>query len=279
MELKKDARTISPEELKQRPHACRLKLDEVLHLFASPDTGMPLRLSEDRLTLTDDEHVYCIRDGLPILMPTRLAPFFTTRLQVPLEHYSDSFLQYFLLATIKQSGEVNAAPTEGAAQKHFFRMANFLNDCHGLALDVGCDDPSLGASLLPATAQYVGLDPFCSRTEPFRIIGTGEFLPFRKESFDHVLFNTSLDHIFDWRRALSQARDVLKKGGRVYISTYIWEERADLLTDSVHFHHFRYYELLGALDELGFDNVQADIYESPKGDTHRHGLYLKACKQ
>lgn len=158
-------------------------------------------------------------------------------------------------------------------------MTNFLNDCHGLTLDVGCDDPSLGASLLPDTANYVGLDPFCSRNEPFRIIGTGEFLPFRKESFDHVLFNTSLDHIFDWRRALSQAREVLKKGGNIYISTYIWTERADLLPDSVHFHHFRYYELVGALDELGFNNVQAEVYESPKGDTHRHGLYLKACKQ
>lgn len=75
MELKKDERTISPEELKQRPHACRLKLDEVLHLFVSPDTGMPLRLSDDGLTLTDDEHVYDIRDGLPILMPTKLVPF------------------------------------------------------------------------------------------------------------------------------------------------------------------------------------------------------------
>ena len=77
---------------------------------------------------------------------------------------------------------------------------------------------------------------------------------------------------------LKEAKRVLKKNGSIYISTYIWSDRAELITDLVHFHHFRQYELLSALEELNFSQLSSTIYESPKGDTHRHGLYLKACK-
>ena len=279
MDIKKDFRGISAELLSQRSHACLLNLGDLIDLLASPDTGAPLCFDRDQRHLTDGSYHYELRDGLPILIPSRLSPFFSDRLQVPFKNYADSFLQYFLLATIKQSGEINAQPTEGAAQKHFLRMSEFLSDCTGTVLDVGCDNPALGASLFSDAAQYIGLDPFCTRQDPFRIIGVGEYLPFGDQSLDNVVFNTSLDHILDWRRALAEAKRVIRQGGCLYISSYIWVDRADLMSDSVHFHHFRLYEMMGALDELGFDNVTHEIFESPKGDAHRHGLYLKACKK
>jgi len=278
LNIKKDSRSISSYELKSRPHANSVLFNEVLSYIASPDTGLPLKISESKLMLSDGLNQYDIRDQLPILIPTKLHPYFVDRLQVPFSLYSDPFLQYFLFASVKQSGEINSNPNETSSQLHFFRMSNFLSEANGLTLDIGCDDPVLGASLLPVTVDYIGLDCFCIRPSPFRIIGVGEYLPFLAETFDNVVFNTSLDHILDWRRALAEARKVLKKGGVLYICTYIWVDKADLITDIVHFHHFRYYEIVGALESLGFCIFGSDIYESPKGDLHRHGLYIKAYK-
>jgi SAM-dependent methyltransferase len=156
-------------------------------------------------------------------------------------------------------------------------MRSLCRTASGLVLDVGCGDPTIGASLLPKDAKYVGLDPFCTRTQPFRLIGVGEYLPFKDSSVDGVLFNTSLDHILDWRRALNEAYRVLKPGGTIYLCTLVWTDRADLMSDSVHFHHFREYEILAALEHLQLSIDEVVRYDY-KGDTHRHGLYLQARK-
>jgi len=279
MEIMKDTRSVSPETLKQQPHSRRMEFEECLPLLVSPDTGLPLQVDNGLKFFTDGENDYALRGGLPILIPAKLQPFFFERLVVPFDYYQDPFLQYFLLATIKQSGEINAAPSEESAHRHFFRAADFFAECKGITLDVGCDDPELGASLFTESVSYVGLDPFCVRPKPFRIIGVGEFLPFKDESVDNVIFNTSLDHILDWRRAISEAKRVLKKGASLYICTFIWTAKAELITDSVHFHHFRDYEIFGALDGFEINKDGERRYESPKGDAHRHGLYLKATKK
>lgn len=279
MEIIRDQAKISPDELGQSPHSSLLTLTESLEFLTSPDSCIPLRWNDCRTNLTDGVNFYPLRGELPILIPEKLCQYYGNKLQIPFNRYKDPFLQYFLLASIKQSGEINASSSEEPVHKHLYRMRNLLSDCSGIALDVGCDDPILGAKLFPKHAKYIGLDPFSACLSPFRIIGVAEYLPFAEESFDSVVFNTSLDHILDWRRALIQAKKVLKKNGSLYLSSYIWSEKADLITDSVHFHHFRLYELLGALDELKFSEIESCIYESPKGDTHRHGLYLKAYKK
>jgi SAM-dependent methyltransferase len=278
LEIIEDSMKISPYELSRKPHARLLFLEEALEYLASPDTGYQLCWSECGTKLTDGSNQYTFREELPILMPVRLMQYYTNKLEVPSSACLDPFFQYYFLATIKQSGEINAAPMDESVQRHLFRMTKFLSGCSGTILDVGCDDPILSASLFPTSVKYIGLDPFSSCLSPFRIIGLAEHLPFADALFDSVIFNTSLDHIFDWRRALSQAKRILKKNGTLYISSYIWTDKADLMTDSVHFHHFRYYELLGALEELNFCKIDSTIYESPKGDAHRHGLYLKAHK-
>jgi ubiquinone/menaquinone biosynthesis C-methylase UbiE len=84
-----------------------------------------------------------------------------------------------------------------------------------------------------------------------------------------------LDHILDYHTAIDEAYRVLKPGGQVVIATYAWLERASLLTDSVHFHHFREFEVFGAL-ERHFKIVDVIRYEDPKHATHRYGLYVMA---
>jgi SAM-dependent methyltransferase len=274
--IRDDPRTVSAVTLLAAPHAMAVTLDEILPLLASPDSGLKLR-RDDATALTDGTARYPLRGDAPLLLPVRLHEYFTDRLAVPLAFNHDAFLQYSLLASIKQSGEINAAADNVHYQRHLFRLHEFCRDATGLMLDVGCDDPALGAALLPPGARYVGLDPFCQRPTPFRLIGVGEYLPFGDATLDGVLFNTSLDHILDWRRALDEAWRVLVPGGRLYLCTLLWTERADLVTDAVHFHHFRPADIFGAMtDRFTITSAQRYGY---KDDQHRHGLYLCARKE
>ena len=275
-ELAADTRQASAGELAAAPHATALGIGEILPLLISPDSGRALAQERGGKALSDGENLYPQRGEPYLLLPGRLQQYFTDRLKVPLAEYADdAFMQYFLLASIKQSGEINAAADDVHYERHLHRLRALLAGAEGLVLDVGCDDPEIGASLLPPAVRYVGLDPFCSRETPFRLIGVGEYLPLKDASLDGVLFNTSLDHILDWRRALDEARRVLVPGGRLYLCTLAWTERAGLLADSVHFHHFREYEIFGALEGMGIEEVRRYDY---KGNDHRHGLYLAARK-
>lgn len=273
-ELLQDTRILTSAELMAAPHATRMGLADVLPLLASPDSGEALTQQADGLS--DGTHTYPLRGDVALLLPARLHPHFTDRLTVPPAYGYDAFMQYFLLSCVKQYGETNASSENVHYQRHLFRMRAMCEEATGDVLDVGCDDPRIGAALLPPSARYVGLDPFCTRTEPFRLIGVGENLPFADASLDGVMFNTSLDHILDWHRAIDETRRVLKPGGMLFLATLVWTERADLITDSVHFHHFREYEILGGLD--GFEITRTMRYDY-KGDTNRHGVYINARKR
>ena len=196
---------------------------------------------------------------------------------MPLTNPASALQQYVLLSRIKQSGEINAPLDGEPARKHQFRFKKFCKGLKGLILDVGSDRPSHSMQFLPTNCEYVGLDLYAGHGE-FRIIGLGEVLPINESSVDAVLFNTSLDHILDYHTAIDEAHRVLKPGGRVVIATYAWLERATLLTDSVHFHHFREFEIFGTL-ERHFEIEVVSRYEDPKHASHRYGLYVMAKRR
>lgn len=257
-------------------HASLLSLEELLPLLASPDSQKALQLIDGGEALNDGELRYPLQERLPLLYPTALHPFYGDKLILPMELFSDPFLQYFQLSYIKQSGEgINAAYDNVHYQRHLFRMKEFLSQCQGVVLDVGCDHIPISQSLFPSSCQYVGLDPFAQNKEHFRLIGVGERLPFQNASVDHVCFNTSLDHILDYQQALDEAKRVLKPGGTLCLATLIWTKQAHLLGDHVHFHHFRDHAILGPLE--GMTVLQEKRY-GYKGEKHRHGLYLEVQK-
>ncbi len=274
-DLLDDSRIVTSAQLLAQPHAVAATLEDLLPLLRAPDSGLPLRRAADMAALTDGVGIYPMRGDTPLLLPVRLHDYFTDRLKVSAAENHDAFLQYFLLASIKQAGDINAAPDNIHYQRHLFRLRELCRTASGLMLDIGCDDPELGVGLLPPTVRYVGLDPFCRAAAAFRLIGVGEYLPFGDATLDGVLVNTSLDHILDWRRALDEAWRVLMPGGRMFLSTLIWTDRADLITDTVHFHHFRAYEIFGALAGFVIESQKRYTY---KADRHRYGLYLCARK-
>ena len=185
--------------------------------------------------------------------------------------------KYFWISQLMQSGQINSRTDEIHYQRHLSRMVALLSGAHGRGLDVGCGDPEIGAALVPKNCEYVGIDPFAEATESLRFVGLAEDLPFVESSFDFVLFNTSLDHVLDYVTALKEAARVMRKGSKLFISTLVWLDNYSLIPDEVHFHHFRYFELTGALEFSGFE--VEEIFEYPyKDDDHRVGAYIKAAK-
>jgi SAM-dependent methyltransferase len=86
----------------------------------------------------------------------------------------------------------------------------------GRVLDVGCG-PQARPSYAEAD-QFVGIDPLRGGDREFAFVqGIAEYLPFRDDVFDRVLFATSLDHMLSPKRALAEARRVLKPDGLVCV--------------------------------------------------------------
>ena len=244
-------------------------------LLISPESKQELVSVEGGEFLTDGVRKYAIRSGCPILYPNEITEVWEGE-ALPLAYPVSALSQYVLLSQIKQSGEINVPLDSIPARKHQHRFKEFIKDLSGLVLDVGSDKPSHSLRLMPAACEYLGLDPYAGQGE-YRIIGLGEILPLREGSLDAVLFNTSLDHILDYFTAIEEAYRVLKPGGSVVVATYAWLERATLLSDSVHFHHFREFEILGCLEEY-FQIEDVKRYEDPKHSTHRYGLYVRATR-
>lgn len=245
-------------------------------LLISPDSKKELGKSENEDCLTDGTSSYATTYGCPVLYPKEISDAWQNG-ALPFVTPVTALQQYVLLSQIKQVGEINAPLDSVPARKHQYRFKDFCKQLSGLVLDVGSDKPSHSMQLLSDSCEYLGLDPYAGHGE-FRVIGLGEILPIRDSSLDAVLFNTSLDHILDYHTAIEEACRVLKPGGRVVIATYAWLERASLLTDSVHFHHFREFEIFGALEKQ-FEIEDVRRYEDPKHATHRYGLYVMGAKK
>lgn len=272
-----DERSVSIEELYLKPHARILNLTELLPFLISPDSKKTLQIFEDNLHLSDVDGLfkYPIINKAPILYPEYISEHITNN-GIELKYYDDPKQQYFLISQIKQRGETNAPSSNLHYQRHLFRMHEFVKTCEGTILDVGCDDVNVSSTIFSNRCKYIGLDPFSTSTS-FRVVGVGEILPFKDSSINNVIFNTSLDHILDYYEAVKEAFRVLKPGGYIIICTLIWLQNTSILNDSVHFHHFKDYEINGVLKDFKFkiENTKRYTY---KNDTHRYGLYISAKK-
>ncbi len=189
----------------------------------------------------------------------------------------DSWTQYLYFMTHKMySGTHNLNLDDEWYVKHLERTKENAMHLKGTVLDIGADDIEVSSKLFSNEVEYVGLEPMYSKDKNGYVIGLAEFLPFKDSVFDNVSFNTSLDHVFDYFKALLEAKRVLKKDGMLQLNTMIWKGiGSELIYDNVHFHHFKEYEIFGALKNLGFEIVQLKTYEW-KNDKHRKSLYLTA---
>lgn len=96
----------------------------------------------------------------------------------------------------------------------------------GRLLDVGCG--SKPYARLFAVDQYVGLDIDSPRT---RALGVADYyydghgFPFESASFDSIICNQVLEHVFKPAEFVAEMNRVLKPGGGIVLSVpFIWDE-------------------------------------------------------
>jgi hypothetical protein len=276
IQVLEDEGTQEPSLVPEGEKARILTLDECLPLLASPDSGAALSLSPDGSALVAGRETFPITGGLPLLFPASVQPFAgPTRLEVP-PGGDDALRKYLHMSSLKFAREpTNSEHSDVNYLKHVYRARALLKTAQGTVLDVGCDSPEVSRAQFPHTASYIGIEPTYEDRSEFRIIGMSEFLPFRDDSLDNVAILTTLDHVLDYHRSVDEAWRVLRPGGTLYLATLIWTHNAELHHDHTHFHHFRDFEILGALREFSIGEVLRYPW---KGNTHRFAWYLSATK-
>lgn len=105
-------------------------------------------------------------------------------------------------------------------------MADLAPQLSGRLLDVGCGTKPYRP--LFKVTEYVGLD---IDSESTRKRGVADYLydggkfPFADESFDSILCNQVLEHVFNPDEFLGEINRVLKPGGRLLLTVpFVWDE-------------------------------------------------------
>ena len=148
---------------------------------------------------------FAVRDGYPDLTPVP-PPDPLVRERWPL--WEELQRNGELLYAADPPSSLSVGAREDAAL-----FADFA-ELAGTVLDVGCGPQPTPSYAEGFDGTFIGMDPLAgtARAIPF-VQGIAEFLPFRDKTFDRVLFATSLDHVLSPRRALAEARRVLRTDG------------------------------------------------------------------
>jgi SAM-dependent methyltransferase len=275
--LSDDLSATSFDAISQDDCARAATFGEIEGLLVSPDTQEMLVVMAEGLATSSRSETFPMRGQRPMLLPKYARDCVSgDSFNLPADAVATSGQQYLLLSSIKmRGGPQNSDYNDIWFHRHVYRSRRLLQTARGLVLDVGCDKPSISRKLFPSQSTFLGLEPSLGASGEFCICGMGEHLPLKSESLDGVAFITSLDHVLDYHQALDEAYRVLKPGGMLYLASLVWTERASLIGDTVHFHHFRDFELIGALRRMSIETLERYVW---KNDQHRYGVYLAARK-
>lgn len=274
--IEKNDTCLNPADIAHGDVAAAATLENLPGLLASPENHRPLRWSNGLLLTAEGRAVQQINQ-CPVLFPQRVLKHIEKNgWNIPFQPGWDAFDQYLYLNYVKNCGTtVNSEYSDPWYRRHVYRSRDLLENAKGLVLDIGCDDSTQSRKFFPSKVTYIGIDPSLTPRVPRQLIGMAEFLPFASESLDGVSFLTTLDHVFDYHTAIDEAKRVLKSGGTLYLATLIWESNAQLYNDNIHFHHFRDFEIKGALADMTITYLRRYVW---KDNSHRYGVYLRASK-
>jgi SAM-dependent methyltransferase len=105
-------------------------------------------------------------------------------------------------------------------------MREYAPTLSGRLLDVGCG--SKPYAQLFVVDEYIGLDIDSDRARALGIADyyyDGQRFPFESASFDSILCNQVLEHVFNPAEFLGELHRVLKPGGRLLLTIpFVWDE-------------------------------------------------------
>lgn len=268
----------NPDELIRK---CKLmSLSEISGLLRTPVTLQQVTCGNESISSMAGDDVFPIINGNPILYPAQVLPYIKNGILNVTEYdVQDPILLYAHIFSIKLNyPQPNSDPNDIWYWKHVHRTMRLISQMKGTVLDIGCGDVSISSKMFPEGTQYVGLDPFPYADGTFHVIGMSEFLPFANETFDNITMLTNLDHSLDYKSTLKEAFRVLRKNGRLYLATLIWNDNFELWKDHVHFHHFFESELLASLSAINPSPILQNLKYCWKENSHRHGVYMEIQK-
>lgn len=204
--------------------------------------------------------------------------------------------------TLQKNGEISyiASPENNLGvgpRKDYIDFGLFCK-YKGMILDVG-----VGPQKYPTQYQYdknkqnfniIGIDPLKGeQPREFEFVqGLGEYLPFKDQSFDQVVYATSLDHFIDPTETLLEAKRVLKENGNICIwigekdkntpkpkKSHDWYEKLEIpkgAEDPFHFKRFTLTEFFEYLEKAGLVIQEEEIHEV---DEWRKNCFYKIVKK
>jgi glycosyltransferase involved in cell wall biosynthesis/SAM-dependent methyltransferase len=155
--------------------------------------------------------IYPVHHTVPQLIDLR------SLLRLPEDRLAVWHLTQQRAATLYQTQDPASCSLGTREDVQAFRRFMHLRDA--TVLDIGSGSFTL-PGYIEATGckEFIGIDPIPTSSTPDfpLLVGLGEMLAFRNETFDVVIVATSLDHVLDVDGTLAETCRVLKPGGRVY---------------------------------------------------------------
>ena len=115
----------------------------------------------------------------------------------------------------------------------YFGRLNLLNHSRTMAPKIGGDILDVGCGIKPYQQlykykKYIGMEidtPEMRQNKNIDVFYNGKNFPFQNASFDSVVCNQVLEHIFEPYMFLSEINRVLKENGKLFLTVpFIWDE-------------------------------------------------------
>jgi SAM-dependent methyltransferase len=108
---------------------------------------------------------------------------------------------------------------EGRKDVEAFKKFIESNYTNGAVLDLGCGPLEWPAYLPKDIEKAYGIDPLDSKFKGMFYTGVAEYMPFANKTFDSIICGTSLDHVFDLDKTVSEVARTLKTDGKFLVWT------------------------------------------------------------
>lgn len=158
------------------------------------------------------------------------------------------------------------------SQKKIFKLLHKICDSDSSILDVGCGTGDVILEMTELGNVCHGVDPLLKtslnqalqKAKAKRIpvnlyLSQGEYLPFRAKSFDVVLCISTLQHVNDTQKTLSEIHRVLKDTGVLIISVPQTIRKSTFTKKGVYNMRFNIEILSDTLGRAGFQVVEKHV--------------------